>query len=75
MIPYRHDVLSLNVTVLAGASGKAFAVKSNCPGSFHDTRVLQNSSLWQTMEVEKIRPYPEGIVAGKQVYEMLLKCH
>jgi hypothetical protein len=38
----RHDTLSLNVTVLGGASGKVFMVKSNCPGSVIKPEIVEN---------------------------------
>jgi hypothetical protein len=73
IIPYRnrHDTLSLNVTVLGGASGKVYYVNSKCPGSFNDCRVLQSSNLWDTMEHQQELPFPTGLIAGKT--ELYLK--
>jgi hypothetical protein len=60
----RHNTLSLNVLVMGGASGRVYFVKSNCPGSFNDNRILRQSVLWEVMEDGEWRPFPGAIIIG-----------
>ncbi len=64
----RHHTHSLNVLILSSASHNISFVSSKCPGSWHDSRVLRMSSLWETMEVQGTRPFPGAYILGDSAY-------
>ena len=63
----RHHSKSLNVLLCCGADHKFFYVSSRCPGSWHDSRVLKDGTLWSTFETG-FRPFPGAVILGDSAY-------
>jgi hypothetical protein len=65
----RHHSLSLNVMIVAGASGRISAVCSSMPGSNHDSRIFEQSHLFYLLNVLNWRPCPNFIVIADSAYK------
>jgi len=39
-------------------------------GRCHDSRVLKDSSLWESFEDDKARPFPEAVILGDSAYPL-----
>ncbi len=64
----RKSTLSLNVLVLGGASGRAYFVKSNAPGSYHDAHCLSNSTLFDYLNSSTWHPLTDGVILGDSAF-------
>lgn len=70
----RDNKHSLNVALVSGPRNEFFFISAKCPGSFHDSRCLQVSSLWNAWEHQQWRPQHLGnsVMLGDSAYP--LKC-
>ena len=59
---------SLNVAMVAGPEYTIYFCSSRCPGSWHDSRVLKESTLWTAFEQQGRRLFPEGVIPGDSTY-------
>ena len=53
----RHHYLSLNVMVVVGASGRFYYIHSSTPGSQHDSRIAEESKLFQKLREGGYKPF------------------
>jgi nuclease HARBI1 len=66
----RHHTHSINVLCIAGPQRQIHYVNVNHGGRSHDSRVLQNSSVWQKFEVEGQLPFPGAVLLGDSGYPL-----
>lgn len=66
----RHGNHSLNCMVVCGPNMMFYYVKSEWPGSVHDSRVLRNSNLFRRMSAGW-RPIPGSIILADSAYPLL----
>lgn len=68
----RDNRHSINVIVVSGPKHEFFYVSAKCPGSFHDSRCLQVSSLWQSWENYGWRPDNDisSIILGDSAFPL-----
>lgn len=56
---------SINVVIVSGPQNEIFFASAKSPGSFHDSRALRISNLWNSWELEHWRP-------GNQLFSLLI---
>jgi hypothetical protein len=66
----RHGNHSLNCMVVCGPNMMFYYVKSEWPGSVHNSRVLRNSNLFRRMSAGW-RPIPGSIILADSAYPLL----
>lgn len=68
----RDNRHSFNVLVVCGPHHEFFFISAKCGGSFHDSRVLQTSSLWNKWEINGWRPNNDrqSIILGDSAYPL-----
>lgn len=66
----RDNHHSLNVVVVSGPDNEFYYVSAKCPGSFHDSRCLQVSSMWTAWEINQWRPANSNrsVILGDSAY-------
>lgn len=64
----RHHSKSLNVAMVTGPDHTVYFCSSRCPGRWHDSRVLRESSLWTAFEDDGRRPFPGSVILGDSAY-------
>ncbi|XP_044172446.1 putative nuclease HARBI1 [Acropora millepora] len=64
----RHHSKSLNVAMVAGPDYTIYFCSSRCPGRWHDSRVIKESTLWTAFEQQGYRPFPEAVILGDSAY-------
>ena len=67
----RHNETSINMLIVAGASGQIYFVKTDVPGSRHDAFIFQTSELYQVLKMGW-RPFPSAILLGDSAYTVRL---
>lgn len=60
----RHYPKSLNVTMVAHPDYTIYFCSSQCPGRWHDSRVIKESTLWTTFGPQGHRPFSEALILG-----------
>lgn len=68
----RHNKHAINLLVVSGPQHEFFYASAKCPGSFHDSRCLQVSSLWQSWQTNGWRPGNDNrsIILGDSAYPL-----
>lgn len=68
----RDNRHSINTLVVSGPNNEFFYVSAKAPGSFHDSRCLQISSLWNAWEHHQWRPRNanQSIILGDSAYPL-----
>lgn len=68
----RDNRHSMNVVVVSGPRHELFFVSARCGGSFHDSRCLQVSELWNTWELRNWRPNNDmqSVILGDSAYPL-----
>lgn len=66
----RHHTHSINVLCVAGPNREILYLNANQGGRCHDSRVLQNSSLWQLFEIQRQLPFPGAVLLGDSGYPL-----
>lgn len=68
----RDNKHAINVTVVCGPKLEFYFVSAKCPGSFHDSRCLQVSNLWNNWENLGWRPNDDhrSIILGDSAYPL-----
>lgn len=68
----RNNKHSVNLLVVSGPQHEFFYASAKCPGSFHDSRCLQISSLWQSWQVNGWRPGNDNrsVILGDSAYPL-----
>ena len=69
----RKNTKSLNVLAMCGADFKVFFCKSNAPGSYHDSHVLQTSSLFAYLDDPEWQPLTDGVILADSAYPQRLR--
>ena len=64
----RHHTKSLNVAMVCGPDYSIYFCSSRCPGRWHDSRVLKESTLWTAFEENAQRPFPGAVILGDSAY-------
>ena len=64
----RHHTKSLNAAMVSGPDYKIYFCSSRCPGRWHDSRVLKESSLWEAFGVNGRRPFAGAAILGDSAY-------
>ena len=64
----RHHSKSLNVAMVSGPDYTIYFCSSRCPGRWHDSRVIKESSLWTAFEQQGNRPFPGAVILGDSAY-------
>lgn len=64
----RHHSKSLNVAMVCGPDYSIYFCSSQCPGRWHDSRVLKESTLWTAFEENAQRPFPGAVILGDSAY-------
>lgn len=64
----RHHTKSLNVAMVSGPDYNIYFGSSQCQGSWHDSRVLKESSFWEAFEVYGRRPFAGAVILGDSAY-------
>ena len=65
----RHHSTSLNVMAVAGPDLSFYYVETSSTGRNHDSKVLKNSSLWESMERGE-GPFPGAVLLGDSGYPL-----
>ena len=60
----RHHDFSINMLGVNGPDLSFYYINSNFGGRCHDAHVLQESSLWQSFEVQGRRPFKGTVCVG-----------
>ena len=63
-----HHFKSLNVAMVSGSDYTIYFYSSRCPGRWHDSRVIKESSLWTAFEQQGNRPFPGAVILGDSAY-------
>ena len=63
-----HHFKSLNVAMVSGSDYTIYFCSSRCPGRWHDSRVIKESSLWTAFEQQGNRPFPGVVILGDSAY-------
>lgn len=68
----RDNKHAINVLVVSGPRNQFFFASAKSPGSFHDSRALRISKLWQQWEVNGWRPDGDqrSIILGDSAYPL-----
>lgn len=68
----RNNRHAINVLLVSGPHHEFFFASAKCPGSFHDSRVLRVSKLWQNWELNGWRPDNDenGTILGDSAYPL-----
>jgi hypothetical protein len=66
----RHHTHSINVLCVAGPKREILYLNVNHGGRTHDSRALQNSSLWQMFETEGRILFPGAVLIGDSAYPL-----
>ena len=66
----RHHNHSYNVAVVTGFNNEIYFANVNHPGSWHDSRIIKDSKLWQYFEQENKRPFDGAIILGDSAYPL-----
>ena len=64
----RHHSKSLNVAMVYRPDYSIYFCSSRCPGRWHDSRVLKESTLWTAFEENAQRPFPGAVILGDSAY-------
>ena len=64
----RHHTKSLNAAMVSGPDYKIYFCSRRCPGRWHDSRVLKESTLWDAFEEHGRRPFPGAVILGDSAY-------
>ena len=64
--------LSLNVMALCGASLKVFALATDCPGSWHDSRVFEESELFHLLNSGRYLPFENAVILADSAYKVCI---
>ena len=59
----RHHFPSLNVLLVCGPDNSFYFCHARCAGSWHDSRVMKDTALWNTFE-NGANPVPGGVILG-----------
>ena len=65
----RHGYASLNAMMLCAPDTYIHYVKSDCPGSFHDSRVFKESNLYKLFDEDNWVPFPDAFICADAAYE------
>ena len=63
----RHHFPSLNTLLVCGPDNSFYFCHSRCAGSWHDSRVMKDSTLWHAFEHGET-PLPSGVILGDSAY-------
>lgn len=68
----RNNKHAINVLLVSGPQHEFFYASAKCPGSFHDSRCLRVSTLWQSWELNGWRPGNDdrSIILGDSAYPL-----
>lgn len=68
----RNNKHAINLLVVSGPRHEFLFASAKCPGSFHDSRCLRVSALWQSWEINGYRPEddPRSIILGDSAYPL-----
>lgn len=68
----RDSTHSINVVIVSGPQNQIFFASAKSPGSFHDSRALRVSNLWDRWEIEGWRPDRDvqSIILGDSAYPL-----
>lgn len=68
----RHNKHAINLILVSGPNHEFFYASAKFPGSFHDSRCVQSSSLWQSWEINGWRPGNDdrSIILGDSAYPL-----
>ena len=66
----RHDELSINVMMVAGASYKIYECVATCKGAVHDSTVFKKSDLFELLKTYNWRPFENAMIVGDSAYEV-----
>lgn len=68
----RDNRHSINVVVVSGPHHEFYFISAKSPGSFHDSRALQTSALWNAWELQQWRPDNDerSIILGDSAYPL-----
>lgn len=62
---------AINLLLVSGPQHEFFYASAKCPGSFHDSRCLQVSSLWNSWELNQWRPGDDrSIILGDSAFPL-----
>ena len=65
----RHQATSINVLAICGPNLSFYYVDASKPGRYHDSRVLKESPIWDSMEAGE-RPFPGAVLIGDSGYAL-----
>ena len=68
----RHDELSINVMMVVGASYKIYECNATSKGSVHDSKVFENSNLFELLSTHKRRLFENSLIVGDSDYKVNL---
>ena len=54
---------------LSGPSGKIHFVSADCPGSYHDSFIFENSKLFKLLHDKRWLPFPGAMILGDSAYK------
>ena len=64
----RHHWKSYNIAIATGADYTIYFVNVNHAGSWHDSRIIQDSELWTSFETEGRRSIPSAVILVDSAY-------
>ena len=68
----RHDELSINVMMVVGASYRIYECVATSKGAVHDSKVFENSDLFELLSTHKWRPFENSLIVGDSAYKVNL---
>ena len=57
---------------LCGASLKVFALAADCPGSWHDSRVFEESALFDLLQTGQYLPFENAVILADSAYKVCI---
>ena len=57
---------------LCGASLKVFALAADCPGSWHDSRVFEESELFHLLNSGRYLPFENAVILADSAYKVCI---
>ena len=57
---------------LCGASLKVFAIAADCPGSWHDSRVFEESDLFHLLNSGRYLPFENAVILADSAYKVCI---
>jgi len=66
----RHHSHLINVLCVAGPQRQILYINASQTGRNHDSRVLQESTLWETFETRGQLPFPGAVLLGDSAYPL-----